>query len=169
MASPEPAVGVTLGRYQLVASLGRGGMADVFLALAQGELGFTKLVVLKCMRVTDQEQAFTSMFFDEVRLAARLSHPNIVNTFDGGDAGGTYFLAMEFLEGQPLHQVYRAWSARQPKPVWKNRSACSNGWMMKRPRLRKAPWKNACAAGKPALLWPQRKPVQRPIRAQVED
>jgi serine/threonine-protein kinase len=116
----DPTVGVTLGKYQLVATIGRGGMADVFLALARGDMGFTKLVVLKCMRVTDQEKQFTSMFFDEVRLAARLSHPNIVTTFDGGDVDGTYFLAMEFLEGQALDQVWRAWSGpEQPDArVW---------------------------------------------------
>src|SRR5262249_22455288 len=46
-----------------------------------------------------------SMFLDEARLAARLNHPNIVQTNQVGGAGSHYFIAMEYLEGQPLHRV----------------------------------------------------------------
>src|SRR5689334_8445361 len=81
-----------LGRYELFARLGKGGMADVFLARAGGPLGFSKLVVIKKLRA--DEDAFLEMFLDEARLAARLRHPNIVDTYDVGEADGSYFMAM---------------------------------------------------------------------------
>ncbi len=81
-------------------------MAQVFLALARGPVGFNKLVVLKRMRTQlAQDQALVTMFLDEARLAARLSHPNVINTFEVGEHGGLYFIAMEYLEGQPLNRI----------------------------------------------------------------
>jgi serine/threonine protein kinase/outer membrane biosynthesis protein TonB len=120
--SDEP-LKATLGRYQLVASVARGGMSEVYLALAKGQMGFTKLVVLKCLRGSQAPTVLTSMFRDEVRLAARLNHPNIVSTFDVGEEKGVAFLAMEFLEGQPLHHVMKAFKnlppEQQPHPeLW---------------------------------------------------
>jgi hypothetical protein len=91
------------GRYALLERLGSGGMADVFLALSSGPFDAKKLVVLKCPRAFDHEYA--GMFMDEARLAMRLNHPNVVQTYDVGVHDGTFFLAMEYLEGQPLHRV----------------------------------------------------------------
>jgi serine/threonine-protein kinase len=97
---------LTLGKYQLLAVLGRGGMAEVFLALSRGQLGFDKLVVVKRLREgLADEESFREMFLDEARLAARLSHPNVVHTYEVGEHEGTYFIAMEYLEGQPLNKV----------------------------------------------------------------
>ncbi len=97
-----------LGKYQLIAVLGRGGMADVYLAVAQGLIGFNKLMVVKEMRldIADDDLRET-MFLDEARLAARLNHPNIVQTIEVGSYGPRRFLAMEYLDGQPLHRVLR--------------------------------------------------------------
>jgi len=98
-----------LGAYRLIAGLGRGGMGDVFLAVKQGLGGFNKLVVIKQLRpslVADTE--FLNMFLDEARLAARLSHPNVVQTNEvGQDSANHYFIAMEYLDGQPYHRVLR--------------------------------------------------------------
>ena len=91
------------GRYALLERLGSGGMADVFLALSTGPFDAKKLVVLKCPRAFDHEYA--GMFMDEARLAMRLNHPNVVQTYDVGVHEGTFFLAMEYLEGQPLHRL----------------------------------------------------------------
>ena len=55
------------------------------------------------------------MFLDEARLCARLSHPNIVNTYEVGDSQGKYFIAMEYLEGQPLLALLRWLAAREQK------------------------------------------------------
>ncbi|MBI4957406.1 MAG: serine/threonine protein kinase [Myxococcales bacterium] len=96
----------TLGKYRLIAELGRGGMAEVYLAIVAGPAGFNKLLVVKCIRLhLAEDPDFLAMFLDEARLAARLNHPNIVQTIEVGNADGRYFIAMEYLEGQPLNRV----------------------------------------------------------------
>jgi serine/threonine protein kinase len=102
--NPENAI--RIGRYELVAPLGQGGMGRVHLAVSHGPLGFDKLVVVKQLRpelAWDQE--FLAMFFDEARIAARLNHPNVVQTYEVVEEAGQYLLAMEYLEGHPLSQV----------------------------------------------------------------
>ena len=83
-------------------------MADVYLAVVQGIVGFNKLLVVKEMRLeTADDDLRESMFLDEARLAARLNHPSIVQTIEVGSEGRRRFLAMEYLDGQPLHRVIR--------------------------------------------------------------
>lgn len=97
------------GRYQLIRPLAQGGMAEIFLARQSGPAGFEKQVVIKRVLpdlATDRE--FVNMFLDEARLAARLSHPNIVQTFDFGEADGSFFLAMEYLVGEDLGTIQAA-------------------------------------------------------------
>lgn len=93
-------------------------MADVSLAVAQGLGGFNKLLVLKQLRnalVGDPE--FVTMFLDEARLAARLNHPNVVHTHEVGQDGDRYYMAMEYLDGQPLHRVLRRAESRGGMPL----------------------------------------------------
>ncbi len=99
----------TLGKYSLIASLGQGGMAKVYLALMAGPAGFNKLLVIKALRedMLSSSEEFVDMFLDEARLAARLSHPNIVLTYEVGEHEGRYFIAMEYLEGQSLRTIQR--------------------------------------------------------------
>ncbi|MEP7126057.1 MAG: serine/threonine-protein kinase [Byssovorax sp.] len=98
--------GSNLGKYRLIAELGHGGMAEVFLAVVRGPAGFNKLMVIKQIRPQlAEDPEFLSMFLDEARLAARLSHPNVVQTNEVGHEAGRYFIAMEYLEGQPLNRV----------------------------------------------------------------
>ncbi|HEY8039064.1 MAG TPA: protein kinase [Polyangiaceae bacterium] len=93
-------------KYQPFAALGEGGMAQVFLAVARGPMGFNKLVVLKRMRSQyAKDEAVVRMFLDEARLAARLNHPNVIHTYEVGEHEGRYFIAMEYLEGQPLNRI----------------------------------------------------------------
>jgi serine/threonine-protein kinase len=100
---------VQLGKYRLLALIARGGMGDIYLAMSEGPAGFRKLVVVKVLRTdADEEEAYRSMFLDEGLLAARLNHPNVVQTHEVGDAQGQLFIAMEYLEGQPLSRVMRA-------------------------------------------------------------
>lgn len=85
-------------------------MADVYLAAAEGPAGsgFTKLTVVKKLRDhLAEDPEFVAMLMDEARLTARLTHPNVVQLFEVGEVEGQYFLAMEYLEGQPLHRVER--------------------------------------------------------------
>jgi len=93
-------------RYVPIASLGHGGMADVFLVSLAGEEGFQKLAVLKRLQpALRADVTFASMFYDEARLMARMNHPCIVQSFEvGTDEEGT-FLAMEYLDGRSLASV----------------------------------------------------------------
>jgi serine/threonine protein kinase len=78
-------------------------MSEVYLAVARGPAGFNKLVVIKrLLSGLVAEAHFLDMFLDEARLAARLNHPNIVQTNEVGFADEKYFIAMEYLDGQPL-------------------------------------------------------------------
>ncbi len=95
-----------LNQYRVIAQLGRGGMSDVYLAAAQGPGGFAKLLVLKVLGPQlARESQFLAMFRDEARLAARLNHPNVVQTYEVGEADGRHFIAMEYLEGQSLSRI----------------------------------------------------------------
>jgi eukaryotic-like serine/threonine-protein kinase len=94
------AAGDLAGKYRLIAELGQGGMATVYLAVALGDLGFRKLAVVKLLRpelALDEE--FVEMFLDEARLCAHLSHPNIVHTYDVGVDESGHLIAMEYLDG----------------------------------------------------------------------
>lgn len=105
MEGTEAASGA-LGKYRLIAELGHGGMAQVFLALARGPAGFNKLAVIKQIRdQLSDDPEFLTMFLDEARLAARLNHPNVVQTNEVGEDGKRYFICMEYLEGQPLNRI----------------------------------------------------------------
>src|SRR3954467_5817969 len=92
--------GNSLGKYRLIAELGHGGMAEVFLAVIRGPAGVNKLVVVKQIRPQlAEDPEFLAMFLDEARLAARLSHPNVVQTNEVGQEDNRYFISMEYLEG----------------------------------------------------------------------
>jgi serine/threonine-protein kinase len=98
-----------LGRYRLLALVGRGGMGDIFLAMSHGELGFKKLVVIKCLRAgAEESESMRRMFLDEGELAARLTHPHVVQTYEVGEAAGLQYMAMEYLDGQPLSKIRRS-------------------------------------------------------------
>ncbi len=91
-------------------------MADVFLALSRGPMGFNKLVVVKRLRASlGDDTAFRNMFLDEARLAARLNHPNVVHTYEVGAHNGVYFIAMEYLEGQSLNKIIKEAVRREEK------------------------------------------------------
>jgi eukaryotic-like serine/threonine-protein kinase len=97
-----------LGKYTLVRKLASGGMADVFLAIQRSVGGFEKLIVIKrILRSLDGDYAYVDMLLHEARVAATLSHPNIVQVFDVGSVDGEYFIAMEHVHGEDLRTVVR--------------------------------------------------------------
>ncbi len=101
--SGAAAVTDSLGRYRLVVTLATGGMGTVHLAVAGDSPAVPSLFVIKELRPElARTPKFVSMFLEEARLAARLNHPNVVQTIEAGCQGDRYFLAMEFLDGQPL-------------------------------------------------------------------
>ncbi len=106
------------GKYRPIAILGRGGMATVYLATASGPGGFTKLFVVKELKPELAEEAeFRSMFLEEARLAARLNHRNIVQTFEVVDEANVQFIVMEYLEGQSLRGLRSRAGALGDAPV----------------------------------------------------
>ncbi|MBL8954467.1 MAG: serine/threonine protein kinase [Myxococcaceae bacterium] len=109
----------TIGRYELVRRLGRGGMAEVFLARASGPQGFSKQLVLKLiLPAFADDPKFVELFFREAKIAARLNHPNIVQVFDFGSADDEHFLAMEYVDGLTLREILkRTWGVDRPPPV----------------------------------------------------
>lgn len=98
--------GTMIGRWEVVRRLGSGGMADVYLAHVRGEAGFEKLVALKVMHPhLARIPRAVEHFLDEARLAARVTHPNIVQIQDLGKIGGDYVIAMEYVEGVDLERL----------------------------------------------------------------
>ena len=89
-----------LGKYQLLRKLATGGMAEVFLAKTAGPRGFEKqLVIKRILPHLAEDPEFVEMFLAEAKLAAQLNHPNLVQIFDFGEAEGSYFIAMEYIDG----------------------------------------------------------------------
>lgn len=99
---------VRFGRYEVIALLGEGGMARAYLALTRGPFDATKLVVVKQIRpeIASDDQ-FVEMFGNEARLALRLAHANVVQTFEVLLEAGNYLLVMEYLDGRSLGHVLR--------------------------------------------------------------
>jgi len=100
------------GRYKIIRKLGSGGMANVYLAEDQ-ELGRRVAIKILNERHANDDQ-FVERFRREAKNAAGLSHPNIVAIYDRGEAEGTYYIAMEYLDGRSLKELI---VARGPAPV----------------------------------------------------
>ncbi|MBN2493679.1 MAG: protein kinase [Deltaproteobacteria bacterium] len=104
------------GKYRLERRIAVGGMAEIFLATHAGPEGFRKKVAIKrVLAPFAQNEHFVTMFLDEARLAARFSHPNIVQIFDLGEVHGEYYLAMEYVHGASLSMLLKACSQTQVK------------------------------------------------------
>ena len=97
-----------IGRYEVLTRLSVGGMAELFLAFVAGPGGFRKFVALKrILPAFKEEDEFVAMFLDEARISAALSHANIAQVFELGEADGDFYIAMEFIEGQDLSRVHK--------------------------------------------------------------
>ena len=113
MAVSDTLIGTLFdGRYQVVRKLGAGGMANVYLAEDQ-ELGRPVAIKILNDRHAGDEQ-FVERFRREAKNAAALSHPNIVSIYDRGEAEGTYYIAMEYLDGRSLKELI---VQRGPAPI----------------------------------------------------
>ena len=105
------------GKYTLVRKIGTGGMAEVFLARTTVAQGLAKTLVIKKIHPAfARSRQFTAMFVDEAKIALGLNHPNIVQVFDFGAVGETFFLAMENVEGIDLLRLLQA-CAREKKRI----------------------------------------------------
>ena len=93
-------------RYRVLEKLESGGMAEVFRAESQGLQGFRKQVAIKrVLPHLSEKKKFISMFLDEARLSAQLSHSNCVQVFDIGVGDQAYFIVMEFVDGANLKSI----------------------------------------------------------------
>lgn len=103
---------IPFGNYELVERIAEGGMAEVWRARSLGVAGFEKAVVIKRVLPSLLERpGFAELLVREAKIAARLSHPNVVQIYDLGEQDGSYFIAMELLRGRDLAA---ALSARGP-------------------------------------------------------
>ena len=99
----------SFGPYTLLRRLAAGGMAEVYLAKAEGAAGFEKLVALKRMHpYHSADEGFGSALLDEAKLSVSLSHRNIVQTLDLRRVDGAYVLVMEHVEGYDAHHLLEA-------------------------------------------------------------
>src|SRR2546423_1959480 len=113
MAVSDTLIGTVFdGRYKIVRKLGPGGMADVYLAEDQEPGRRVAIKILNARHAADDQ--FIERFRREAKNAAGLSHPNIVSIYDRGEAEGTYYIAMEFLDGRSLKELILT---RGPAPV----------------------------------------------------
>ncbi|TNF26441.1 MAG: hypothetical protein EP329_21235 [Deltaproteobacteria bacterium] len=94
------------GKYELVARIGTGGMAEIYKARSAGPDGFSKhLVVKTILPEYAQNKAFINMLIAEAKVTSLLEHPNIVQIFELGEIDGQYYIAMELVDGADLLDV----------------------------------------------------------------
>lgn len=104
----EPADGTGYGPYRLLEKIATGGMAEVFKAKRSGVAGFEKILAVKrILPHLSFNKEFVEMFIAEAKLVASLQHPNIVQIFDLGKIGGSYYIAMECVDGTDLRTILR--------------------------------------------------------------
>lgn len=99
---------VSYGKYYLLERLAVGGMAEIFKAKQVGARGFEKhLVIKRILPHLSEDPEFVVMFEDEAKIAAQLSHANIVQIYDLGEIDSSLYIAMEYLDGRNLRDVTR--------------------------------------------------------------
>ena len=105
-ALSEESIPTTIAHYEILRKLATGGMAELFLAKQSRLDGFEQVVVIKrILSDLAQHEEIVSMFLDEARIAAKLSHPNIAQIYDLGKADGSYYIAMEYVSGRNIQQI----------------------------------------------------------------
>ncbi|MCW5806192.1 MAG: protein kinase [Deltaproteobacteria bacterium] len=110
--------GIPFGQYLLSRRIARGGMAEVFLAQQRGLEGFDRRVAVKRIlpHLADSPD-FLKMFLGEARLAAQLTHPNIVHIYDFGKVDHDYFIAMEYVDGVHAGDLFKLAERQRMSPV----------------------------------------------------
>ncbi len=115
----ETAGGDRFGDYTLLDRIATGGMAEVWRARRRGVEGFQKTVAIKkILSHLTGSQDFVTMFIDEAKLAAQLSHNNIIQIYDLGKVGDDFFIAMEYVDGKDLRSILTsAQESKRPIPL----------------------------------------------------
>jgi serine/threonine protein kinase len=98
---------IPFGKYYLMDRVAVGGMAEVFKAKTVGAEGFSKIVALKrILPNIAEDNEFINMFIDEAKIAVQLSHANVAQILELGEDQGTYFIAMEYVQGKDLRTIF---------------------------------------------------------------
>ena len=95
------------GPYRLALELAQGGMGVVYLAIQELRRFENTVAVKRIHGHLAQDRKFIDMFSDEARIAASINHPYVCRVFDFGKASGSYYIAMEYLRGEPLSKLFR--------------------------------------------------------------
>lgn len=104
--APDPLRSKFVDRYELLRKIATGGMAELYLAKQTGLEGFEKVIAIKKILTHLAEDAeFVGMFLDEARIAAKLSHPNIVQIYDLGYDSESHYIAMEYVAGRNVQHI----------------------------------------------------------------
>jgi hypothetical protein len=112
---PPPQI---FGRYKLLEPLGKGGMSEIYTAVAYGVEGFTRTFVLKRLRPElAHDKEAVSQFIDEARMQASLVHSNIVPVFDFGVVGNEYFMTQEYILGRDMVRVAQRYHEHTQRPL----------------------------------------------------
>jgi serine/threonine protein kinase len=113
MRELRAAAGARVGTFELIDRLGYGGMAEVYVARAtSGSAAGRRVAIKRILPQFGRDPRFVSMFCDEARISAALSHPNIVQVLDFGEDGGELFMVMEYVDGVSCAKLLRAVAAR---------------------------------------------------------
>ena len=103
------------GKYHLLRRIASGGMAEIYLARQEGMAGFAREVVIKRIHEhLNNDPEFVSMFLDEARLVAKLSHPNIVSVHEFGKEEGAHYLVMEYVDGEAVSAAIKRSHGLEP-------------------------------------------------------
>jgi len=119
VSDQQAGVGTRFGKFLLLKKLASGGMGEIFLAKQSGPVGFEKILVIKriLQHHLDNKQ-YVDMFFSEARIAAMLSHSNVVQVYDMGEVDEHLYIAMEYVHGRSLKDVItRAYKRQTPIPL----------------------------------------------------
>ncbi len=114
---PDPLIGKTLGDYQIIELLGRGGMARVYRGHdPKLDRDAAVKVVFLAEAPAEDKSEYQKRFEREGRAIARLQHPNIVGVYQFGQSDDLYFMAMQFIEGEDLGQILEKYNTQGSRP-----------------------------------------------------
>ena len=114
----DPIAGQTLGRYELLVPIAKGGMAQVWAARLRGSRGFQKIFAIKTILAgTIDDSRMERMFLQEATLASQIHHPNVVTTIELGEDEGILYLVMEWVDGESLKFIMSRAAQRGNLPL----------------------------------------------------
>ncbi len=114
----DPIAGQTLGRYELLVPIAKGGMAQVWAARLRGTRGFQKIFAIKTILAGAMDDTrMERMFLQEATLASQIHHPNVVTTIELGEDEGILYLVMEWVDGESLKFIMTRAAQRGNLPL----------------------------------------------------